>query len=91
MARIHLFRKDILYEAKAPNTASRTLCRALAADHRDKYAPDPPLRESAETMAVGLPLSRRAHALRAVRQFAWLGVGSGKVALSRPRRARDGA
>jgi hypothetical protein len=28
--------------------------------------------------------SRRAHALRAVKQFAWLEVGSGKVALSRP-------
>ncbi|HUE98590.1 MAG TPA: hypothetical protein VMN99_05010 [Anaerolineales bacterium] len=35
---------------------------------------------------VGL-LLRSAHALRAVRQFAWLGAGSVKVALSRPGRA----
>jgi hypothetical protein len=29
----------------------------------------------------------RAHTLRAVRQFAWLEAGSGKVALSRPAHA----
>src|SRR5215212_6995724 len=33
------------------------------------------------------PQGQRAHALRAVRQFAWLEVGSGKAAWSRPGRA----
>jgi hypothetical protein len=32
--------------------------------------------------------SQCAHALRAVKQFAWLEVGSGKVALSRPTHLR---
>jgi hypothetical protein len=32
----------------------------------------------------GTAAKRRAHALRAVKQFAWLEVGSGKVELSRP-------
>jgi hypothetical protein len=34
--------------------------------------------------APGLAWWESAHALRAVRQFAWLGVGSGKMALSQP-------
>ena len=55
-------------------------------DHRDKYAPD--LRTSTETTlaphasagVVGLLL----RSVRVFRQFLWLGVGSGKVALPRP-------
>jgi hypothetical protein len=35
-------------------------------------------------LANRVQVSQRAHALRAVRQFAWLEAGSGKVALSRP-------
>jgi hypothetical protein len=39
---------------------------------------------------AGVVGALRAHALRAVRQFAWLEVGSVKRVLSRPGRARDG-
>ena len=41
-------------------------------------APDPC------TSSRAIVVARRAHALRAIRQFVWLEVGSGKVAFSRP-------
>ena len=47
-------------------------------DHWDKYAPDP------RQLTPGLAWWESAHALRAVRQFAWLEADSGKLAMSRP-------
>jgi hypothetical protein len=44
--------------------------------------PDP--WESARTILVGLPLSRRAHALRAVRHSVWLEADSDRIVLSHP-------
>ena len=64
---------------KAPNTAplgENTLGDAA------RRAPDP------RNERRGHGGGSCAHALRAVRQFAWLEVGSGKVALSRPTHQR---
>src|SRR5215208_3823483 len=66
-----------LLNKPALNTASRTITGI-------SMHPTP---EEHQGRDGGTAASLRAHALRAVRHFAWLGVGSVKVALSRPRRA----